>query len=57
MRSSPHVRFAAAIVAMSCYRSAGIGGRPGAHDFQRQNNRNLFRCQRMSVSGFTTVSR
>jgi hypothetical protein len=51
------VRFAAAILRMSCCKSAGIGGRPGARDLHRQNNRNPCRCQRMSVSGLTTVSR
>jgi hypothetical protein len=35
IRSSPHV--AAVIVAMSCRRSVGIGGRPGARDFNRQH--------------------
>jgi len=56
MRSSPHVRFAVAIVAISSRRSAGTGGRPAARDFQRQNSRTPFRCHRMSVSGFTMVS-
>ena len=55
-RSSPHVRFAAAIVAMSCCKSTVIGSRPGARDVQCQNNRNPFRCHQMSVSGCTTVS-
>ena len=45
------------IAAISCCRSAGIGGRPGPRDFQRHHNRNPVRCQPMSVSGFTTVSR
>src|SRR6476646_3459350 len=40
MLSSPHVRFDAAIVAISRCTSTGIAGRPGARDFQRQNNRN-----------------
>jgi hypothetical protein len=56
IRSSPHVRFAAAIVAISRCTFTGIAGRPGARDFQRQNNRNAFRCQRISVSGFTMTS-
>ena len=56
-RSSPHVRFAAAILPINCCKSMGIGGRPGVRDFQRHHNRNPLRCQRMSVSGFTTVSR
>jgi hypothetical protein len=47
------VRFAVAIVAMSCRTSREIGGRPGACDFQRQNSWNPFRRQRISVSGFT----
>ena len=57
IRSSPQVRFAAAIVAINCCKSAGIGGRPRARDFQRHHNRNPCRCQRMRVSGFTTVSK
>ena len=51
IRSSPEVRLAAAIVAINCCRSAGIGGRPGARDFQRHQSRNPFRCHRISVSG------
>ena len=35
--------------------SSGTGGRPFRRDFHRQNKRNPFRCQRMSVSGFTTM--
>jgi hypothetical protein len=57
IRSSPHVRFAAAMVGTSCRRSAGIGERPGTLDFQRQNTLNSFRCQRVSVSSLTIVSR
>ena len=45
MRSSPHVRFVAAIVAISRCTFAGIAG-----------CRNPFRCQRISVSGFTKTS-
>jgi hypothetical protein len=56
MRSSPHVRFAAAIVAISRCTSGEIAGRPGKRDYQRQNNRNPCRCQRISVSGFTMTS-
>jgi hypothetical protein len=57
IRSSPHLRFAVAIVAISARRSAGIGGRPAGRDFQRQNSRKPCRCQRISVSGFTKVSK
>jgi hypothetical protein len=56
MRSSPHVRFATAIVAISRCTSRAIAGRPGVRDFQRQNSRNPCRCQRISVSGFTISS-
>jgi len=37
----------------------GFRGLPGDLDFQRQNRRNLLRCQRMNVSGltFTRASR
>jgi hypothetical protein len=56
MRSSPHVRFDAAIIAISRCTSTGIVGRPGARDVQRQNSRKPFRCQRISVSGFTMTS-
>ena len=49
------MRFAAAISAINCRRSAGNGGRPRGTDFQRQNNWKPLRCHRMSVSGFTTV--
>ena len=35
---------------------SGTGGRPLGRDFQRQNKRKPFRCQRMRVSGFTTTS-
>ena len=56
IRSSPHVRFAAAIVAINCCTSAGTRGRPRDLDFQRQNRRNPFRCQRISVSGFTMIN-
>src|SRR5207247_8369033 len=33
----------------------GTRGRPAGRDFHFQNNRNPFRCQRISVSGFTIV--
>ena len=32
---------------------ADDSGRPTGLDFRRQNSRNPWRCQRMSVSGFT----
>src|SRR5262245_58922724 len=41
IRSSPHVRLATAIVLISRCRSAGIGGRPGARDFQRHQPESL----------------
>ncbi len=55
IRSSPHVRFAATISPISRCRSGGIRGRPRGRDCRRQNNRKPLRCQRTSVSGFTTV--
>jgi hypothetical protein len=44
------------MVAINCCKSAGIGDRLGARDFQRHHNRNPFRCQRISVYAITTVS-
>jgi hypothetical protein len=41
------------------YRLASVvlaGGLPFGRDFHRQNKRKPFRCQRMSVSDFTTTS-
>jgi hypothetical protein len=55
IRSSPQVRFAAAMSAINRRSSAGSGGRPPGDDFHRQHSWNPFRCHRMSVSGFTTV--
>ena len=55
IRSSPHVRFAAAMSAINWRSSAGSRGRPPGVDFHRQNSRKPVRCHRMSVSGFTTV--
>ena len=57
IRSSPQVRFAAAIVAINCCKSTGIGGRPDTRDFQRHHIRKPFDATRMSVSGLTTVSK
>ena len=57
IRSSPHVRFAVAMSAISRCRSAGNRGRPRGLDFHRQNNWKPFRCHRMSVSGLTTINR
>ena len=51
----PTLRFAAAMSAIKCRRSAGNRGRPRGIDFHCQNSRNPLRCHRMSVSGFTTV--
>ena len=53
--SSPHVMFATAISAISFFSSSGSVGRPFGRDFQRQNSRNPFLCQRTSVSGLTTI--
>lgn len=44
MRSSPHVRFAAAMSAISCCRSGGIRGRPRGFDLMRQKSRYWVRC-------------
>ena len=49
MRSSPHVRLAVVISAMSCRSSTGIRGRPRGHDFACQKRRYRFRCHRTSV--------
>jgi hypothetical protein len=54
MRSSPHNGFSFAIRRISACNSAGIGGRPG-RDFRRQNNLQPARCQRIIVSGRTTI--
>jgi hypothetical protein len=56
MRSSPHVRLAVVISAMSCRSSTGIRGRPRGRDFACQKRRHRFRCHRTSVSGRTIVS-
>ena len=56
MRSSPHVRFAAAMSAISCCRSGGIRGRPRGFDLMRQKSRYRCRCQQTSVSGRTIVN-
>jgi hypothetical protein len=55
IRSSPQVRFLAAIAAISRCRSVGNRGCPRGLDFQRQNNWKPLRCHRMSVSGFTSI--
>jgi hypothetical protein len=56
IRSSPQVRLAVAIAAISRRRSAGVRGRPSPFDLHRHNNRKAFRCQRISVSGLTITS-
>src|SRR5215831_19080589 len=56
MRSSPQVAFSAAISRISRRRSLGRRGRPMGLDFQRQNSRNPWRCQRMSVDALTFTS-
>src|SRR5262245_52848207 len=55
IRSSPHMRLAAAISAINRRRLAGTCGRPGGLDSHRQNSPNPFRCHRINVSGLTTV--
>jgi len=55
IRSSPHRRFSIAILRISARNSFGMGGRPGRH-FNRQNNRQPARCQRIIVAGCTTTS-
>ena len=55
IRSSPHVRFAAAVSAMIVCNPAGTRGRLRDRDLRRRNNWNPFRCQRINVSGLTTV--
>jgi hypothetical protein len=42
VRSSPQIRLAVAICAISRRRFAGMRGRPGPFDFHRQNNRKPF---------------
>src|SRR5262249_43940747 len=56
MRSSPQVAFSAAISRIGRRRSLGRRGRPIGLDFQRQNSRNPWRCQRMRVDALTFTS-
>src|SRR5262249_48264038 len=56
MRSSPQVVFSAAISRIRRRRAFGRRGRPIGLDFQRQNSRNPWRCQRMSVDALTFTS-
>src|SRR5579863_3619015 len=53
IRSSPQVRFSAAIRPIKRRTSADIGGRPTGLDFQRQKRRNAARCQPTKVAGLT----
>src|SRR5262245_25389507 len=55
MRSSPHVGLFVAISTINFCTSAGTRGRPRGRDFHFQSLRNPLRCQRISVSGWTTV--
>ena len=55
IRSSPHVAFARAMVAIRRCTWPWSGGRPHGCDFHRQKRRNRFRCHRSIVSGFTMV--
>src|SRR6266851_4320578 len=54
MRSSPQMGFSAAIFRIRSRRSPGKRGLPVGWDFQRQKSRNPLRCQRSSVSAFTS---
>src|SRR5260370_34265075 len=54
MRSSPQMGFSAAIFRIRSRRSPGKRGLPVGLDFQRQKSRNPLRCQRSSVSAFTS---
>ena len=56
IRSAPHVGLFSAISPIRFRTSTGTRGRPAGLDFYFQNNRIPFRCQQISVSGFTTVS-
>jgi hypothetical protein len=53
IRSSPQVRFSAAIRRIKRLNCADTGGRPTGLDFQRQNRRNAARCQPIKVAGLT----
>ena len=53
IRSSPQVRFSAAIRRIKRLTSADTDGRPTGLDFQRQNRRNAARCQPINVAGLT----
>ncbi len=55
IRSSPQVRFSAAIRRIKRLTSADTGGRPTGFDFQRQKRRNAARCQPINVTGLTTT--
>src|SRR5262249_3793792 len=50
----PHVGLFVAISTINFCTSAGTRGRPRGRDFHFQNTRNPPRCQRISVSGWTT---
>jgi hypothetical protein len=52
----PQVGFSVSISRINSRRSLGKRGLPVGLDFQRQNNRNPWRCHRISVSGFTFIS-
>jgi hypothetical protein len=53
IRSSPQVRFSAAIRRIKRRTSADIAGRPTGLDFQRQKRRNAVRCHPIKVAGLT----
>ena len=54
--SSPHPGCWELIRRMKAMCSAGMRGRPGLPDFQRQYRRNPRRCQSITVAGFTKTS-
>jgi hypothetical protein len=53
IRSSPQVRFSAAIQRIKRLASADITGRPAGFDFQHQKRRKAARCQPIDVAGLT----
>jgi hypothetical protein len=53
--SSPRVGLSEAISTINLRTSVGTLGLPLDRDFHFQKNRKPFRCQRINVSGFTTV--
>src|ERR1700751_829924 len=56
IRSSPRVRFSAAIRRIKHRTYADIAGRPTGFDFQGKNRRNAARCQPINVAGLTITN-